>query len=175
MSFCLTSEVVEVADEADVELDEVGLDLDHRLQARVAGAGVVDGDAEAVLAQLARRPRGSGSKSSMMLFSVISMTVLARSASGVAATNSSMKRSLRAVEEEVDRLGVDEAQASSGSVALPRAAIEPADAVELVHAALVAGDFEQHVGPVQLALHAGRGRAPRSRARRSRCRLTMGW
>src|SRR2546423_1211403 len=49
----LDEAAVDVAHERDVELQEVGLDLDERLQAGVAGAHVVDGDAEALELELA--------------------------------------------------------------------------------------------------------------------------
>ena len=51
---------VEVAGEADVELDDVGAELEDVPQARIAGAGVVDGDAHAGVAQR-RSTASSGS------------------------------------------------------------------------------------------------------------------
>jgi hypothetical protein len=68
------------------------------------------------------------------------MTVLARNGSGVAATNSSTKRSLQ---EEVDGLRVDEAQQLVWQARPAARGHRPAEQVQLLHAALVARHLEE--------------------------------
>ena len=96
------------------------------------------------------------SKSSMTLFSVISMTVWPRSAAGVASTNSCTKLSPRECKNRSSGSVLMKRRQSGGQGRAAARRHDAAEAVELGDAALVARDLEERVGPVQLALHAGR-------------------